>query len=62
MKRFLLRLGVLLFLCGGASLLAQRQSYFVLPKDTDGAITTNLEAHYVALNKSAAPKNRLFLF
>jgi len=57
-----MRLGVLLFLCGAVPLSAQRQTYFVPPKDTDGAITTNLEAHYVALNKSAAPKNRLFLF
>jgi polyhydroxybutyrate depolymerase len=41
---------------------AQRQTYFIPPKDTDGEITTDLEPHYVALNKSVSPKNQLFLF
>jgi len=40
----------------------QRQSYFILPKDTDSEITTNLEPHYVALNKSVPARNQLFLF
>jgi len=62
MKRFLIRLGLLFSFCGVASLHAQRQSYFIPPKDTDSEISTDLEAHYVALNKSVAPKNQLFLF
>jgi para-nitrobenzyl esterase len=40
----------------------QRQSYFILPKDTDSEITTNLEPHYAALNKSVPARNQLFLF
>jgi para-nitrobenzyl esterase len=40
----------------------QRQSYFILPKDTDSEITTNLEPHYVALNTFVPARNQLFLF
>jgi para-nitrobenzyl esterase len=40
----------------------QRQTYFIPPKDTDSEITTNLEPHYVALNKSVPARNQLFLF
>ncbi|MGH7595205.1 MAG: T9SS type A sorting domain-containing protein [bacterium] len=55
--------GLALLLCFGSAemLLAQRQSWFIPPKDTDSEITTDLAAHYVALNQSAAPKNQLFL-
>ncbi len=51
-------------LCVGnaESLHAQRQSWFIPPKDTDAQIDTATEAHYVCLNKSVAAKKQLFLF
>lgn len=57
------------FLCVAVLLLAacptvyaQRQTSFVLPQDTDAQIDTDLEAHYVAYNPSAAARNQLFVF
>ncbi|MCC7309415.1 MAG: hypothetical protein IT173_17775 [Acidobacteria bacterium] len=41
---------------------AQRQSFFVLPHDTDPEITTNLQGHYVSIDRSVPPKNQLFVF
>lgn len=41
---------------------AQRTSYFIRPRDTDPQINTDLEPHYVSLNKAATPKNQMFLF
>lgn len=41
---------------------AQRQGIFVNPADTDNQINTNLEPHYVAINRSVRPRNQLFLF
>lgn len=52
---------VIIFLCA-APLYAQRQSYFIPPRETDPQIDANLESHYVALNQSVALKNQLFLF
>lgn len=56
---------ILLFVCCVSAVepvYAQRQTYFIPPKDTDPQIDTKLQSHYVALNKSAPPKNQLFLF
>ncbi len=63
MKPFLF-VGVLLggWICGVAPAYAQRQTYLIPPKDTDSEITTDLESHYAALDKSAPPKNQMFLF
>ncbi|KXJ98641.1 MAG: IPT/TIG domain protein [Acidobacteria bacterium OLB17] len=41
---------------------AQRQSFFVAPQATDPTITTNLNGHYVSIDRSVAPKNQLFVF
>ncbi|MBS1795754.1 MAG: hypothetical protein JSS81_18005 [Acidobacteria bacterium] len=41
---------------------AQRQSLLVAPAATDPNITINLNNHYVSINRTAAPKNRLFVF
>jgi hypothetical protein len=49
-------------LCSVHEVYAQRQTYFIAPKETDNEITTDLESHYVALNRSIPPKNLLFLF
>lgn len=40
----------------------ERHARFILPKDTDREITTNLEPHYVVLNPSVPARNQLFLF
>ncbi len=56
---------ILLFVCCVSAVepvYAQRQTYFIPPKETDSQIDTDLESHYVALNKSASSKNQLFLF
>ncbi len=56
---------ILIFVCCVSTVepvYAQRQTYFIPPKETDPQIDTNLESHYVALNKSAPSKNQLFLF
>jgi hypothetical protein len=41
---------------------AQRQSFFVPPKNTDSQIDIALAPHYVALNTSVPRKNQLLLF
>ncbi len=63
MKRILTTLSFVLLCIGSAEFLhAQRQSWFILPQDTDAQIDTATEAHYVCLNKSVPAKNQLFLF
>lgn len=47
---------------GGQTIFAQRQSRFVAPQTTDANISTNLNNHYVSINRAAAPKDLLFLF
>ena len=47
---------------GGQTAYAQRQSIFVAPQTTDPNITTNLNNHYVSVNRGVAQKNQLFLF
>ena len=47
---------------GGQPICAQRQSILVAPQTTDANITTNLNNHYVSVNRTVAPKNQLFLF
>src|SRR6185436_11530862 len=49
-------------LCSVQEVYAQRQTNFIAPKETDDEITTDLESHYVALNKTIPRKNLLFLF
>jgi hypothetical protein len=41
---------------------AQRQSSLVSPQATDPEISTNLNNHYVSINRGVAPKNLLFVF
>lgn len=41
---------------------AQRQSYLIAPQTTDPAISTNLNNHYVSINRGIALKNQLFVF
>jgi hypothetical protein len=53
---------VLVVLLCAQPLYAQRQSYFIPPRDTDPQIDTDLQSHYAALNKSVPSKNQLFLF
>jgi uncharacterized protein (TIGR03437 family) len=60
MNRFLFL--CLLLLLNVNLALAQRQTLFVAPKDTDSQIDTDLENHYVALNKSVTGRNQLFVF
>lgn len=66
MKRRLLLAAVVLSVTLTASTLqtgdSQQQTYFIPPRDTDPQIDTDLEPHYVALNKSIKPKLQLFLF
>jgi len=52
----------LLLAIGGQTIHAQRQSVLVAPQTTDPNITTNLNNHYVSVNRSVAQKNQLFLF
>ncbi|MCS6936567.1 MAG: carboxylesterase family protein [Candidatus Bipolaricaulota bacterium] len=40
----------------------ERQARFVLPKETDSEITTDLDPHYVVLKRSVPARNQLFLF
>jgi hypothetical protein len=47
---------------GGQTAYAQRQSIFVAPQTTDPNITTNLNNHYVSVNRAVWQKNQLFLF
>ncbi len=47
---------------GGQTIYAQRQSILVAPQTTDPNITTNLNNHYVSVNRGIAQKNQLFLF
>jgi hypothetical protein len=60
----ILRFIVLSFLLafGGQTICAQRQSIFVAPQTTDPNITTNLNNHYVSVNRGVAQKNQLFVF
>ncbi len=58
--RFSLLLLLLLGFTGAA--FAQRQSLYVPPRDTDPAISTNLQSHYCVLNPAVPRKNRLFVF
>ncbi|MFN7829560.1 MAG: BPSS1187 family protein [Acidobacteriota bacterium] len=53
---------VTLLLAGWQTVYAQRQSSFVLPRETDAQIDTDLEEHYVAYNPSVVPRNQLFVF
>lgn len=46
----------------GQTAYAQRQSILVAPQTTDPSITTNLNNHYVSVNRGVAQKNQLFLF
>ncbi len=41
---------------------AQRQSVLIAPQTTDPNISTNLNNHYVSINRSLTPKNQLFVF
>jgi uncharacterized protein (TIGR03437 family) len=60
MKRFIWL--ALLFFFHVSAAMAQRQTLFVAPQDTDAQIDLDLENHYVALNRSSAARNQLFVF
>lgn len=53
---------ILSFIAFSQSAFAQRQSVFIAPQTTDPNISTNLNNHYVSLNRAVAPKNQLFVF
>ncbi len=53
---------VLIFFALSQIVVAQRQSVLIAPQTTDPNITTNLNNHYVSINRSLAPKNQLFVF
>lgn len=44
------------------SVFCQRESVFIAPQTTDPSISTNLNNHYVSINRGLSPKNQLFLF
>jgi hypothetical protein len=52
----------LLAVCFCQTAWTQRQSIFVAPQATDPNITTNLNNHYLSINRGIAPKNQLFVF
>jgi dienelactone hydrolase len=60
--RFFSLLCLFVFVLCAQAAHAQRQTLFVTPQTTDNQINTNLEPHYVAINRSVAPKNQLFVF
>ncbi|HQZ96610.1 MAG TPA: carboxypeptidase-like regulatory domain-containing protein [Pyrinomonadaceae bacterium] len=53
---------ILIMLSTGRISLAQRQSSLILPQTTDPGITTNLNNHFVSINRSVTQKNQLFIF
>jgi hypothetical protein len=55
-------LAVLTFLILSQFAFAQRQSALIAPQATDPNISTNLNNHYVSINRQVAPKNQLFVF
>ncbi len=55
-------LAVLTFFVFSQIAVAQRQSVLIAPQTTDPNISTNLNNHYVSINRSVAPKNQLFVF
>lgn len=55
-------LAVLTFFVLSQFAVAQRQSVLIAPQTTDANITTNLNNHYVSINRAVAPKNQLFVF
>lgn len=59
-----LRLILIAYVMASVSLTicAQRQSSLVSPQATDPEISTNLNNHYVSINRSVTPKNLLFVF
>lgn len=44
------------------SVIAQRQSALIAPQATDPNITTNLNNHYVSINRGVSPKGQLVVF
>lgn len=55
-------LAVLTFFVLSQFAVAQRQSVLIAPQTTDANITTNLNNHYVSINRAVASKNQLFVF
>ncbi len=55
-------LAVLIFFVFSQIAAAQRQSVLIAPQTTDPNISTNLNNHYVSINRSLTPKNQLFVF
>lgn len=53
---------IILFLSITDIVVAQRQSTLILPQTTDPGITTNLNNHFVSINRSVTQKNQLFVF
>lgn len=57
-----LLLAVLTFFILSQIAFAQRQSVLIAPQTTDANISTNLNNHYVSINRGIARKNQLFVF
>lgn len=55
-------LAVLTFCVLSQFAFAQRQSVLIAPQTTDANISTNLNNHYVSINRGITPKNQLFVF
>ena len=61
MRRYSFVCLVLILLTANAAR-AQRQSALVAPQATDAGITTNLNSHFVSINRGVPAKNQLFVF
>jgi hypothetical protein len=57
-----LLLAILIFIGFSQIIEAQRQSFFIAPQTTDPNISTNLNNHYISINRSVTAKNQLFVF
>lgn len=62
MKNFCFIIFGFLLVVGAQTVCAQRQSALVAPQTTDPNITTDLNNHYVSVNRTVAQKNQLFVF
>lgn len=62
MERLNILIGILALFVFAHIARAQRQSYFVAPQTTDPNITSNLNNHYISINRGVVLKNQLFVF
>lgn len=62
MDKFKIIVTIFVFCISLHDVRAQRQSFLIAPQTTDAKVTTNLNNHYVSINRNVALKNQLFLF